>query len=179
MKNQCTRWVTARKVAVLALAVSSFLSPAVGVLAAEEVRVWIELPDRPLMAGETIEVPVYVEDGDLDLASYALRVRYSSEVLRIVEIEGGAFAGFSRRPVTDPESFASGRTDFTANNRELLATPRSFEIARIRIDVLRSEAREAFVGIRLAPRGGLVDGEHFELVPATLQGGGRLLVEQR
>lgn len=150
-----------------------------GSAAQAEVRVWIELPQRPLMAGETIEVPVYVEDGEVDLASYALRLRYSAETLRVVEIEGGAFPGFSRRPVTDATSFDSGRTDFTANNRELRPTPRSFELARIRLDVLPSASRRAHFDLRLAPRGGLVDGEAFELLPAVVEGGGTLWVEQR
>ena len=42
-----------------------------GAGAEAEVRVWIELPERTLSAGETIEVPVYVEDGDLSTSAIA------------------------------------------------------------------------------------------------------------
>lgn len=144
---------------------------------AQQVEVRIERPKGALVAGETIEVPVIVEDGDLNVVSYALRVHYSSDVLRIVEIVGGTFRGFADDPVTDRDRFASGSTDFTANNRELLATPRRFEAARILFEVVAGETRRAFINIGPSPRGELLVGPRFDAQEVRFRGGGGVEVQ--
>ncbi len=139
-------------------------------------EVLIALPNGPIEAGQMFEIPVYVTDGSVDLASYALRINYAPDTLRIVEITGGVFSGFHRTPVTDPAKFASGTTDFTAVNEGFIPTPDMFEVARIRMQAVGRPGDSSAVSLSISPNGGLVDSVQFALLETSLLGAGEVSI---
>ena len=84
-----------------------------------------------------------------------------------VEIVGGTFPGYNRDPVSDPETYASGLTDFTANIWNQQSTPAMYEVARIRFQTLGGG--QGAIGIGLSPNGGLVESASYTLAAATTQ----------
>lgn len=106
--------------------------------------------------GEILQVPVVIADGENDVVSYALRVLYNKNVLKIIEIGGGVFPGFSAAPVTNPGAFASGKTDFTAYNPHFETTPENFQVAVISFEVIGRPKQQSTIRLRKAPRTDLV-----------------------
>lgn len=102
--------------------------------------------------GEIIHVPVIVQDGEDDLISYALRVQYNKKILKVLEVQGGAFAGFADPPLTNRASFVSGKTDFTANNAAFAATPDNFNIAVVSFEVIGKPKQKGAIAIRKTPK---------------------------
>ena len=145
-------------------------------IATADVEVQMTLPAQALDPMTSFEVPVYLSDGDTDLASYALQVNYDPAVLHIIEIEGGVFPGFSNTPVANSASFTSGQTDFTANNQGFITTPDMYEAARIRFEVVGEPGTQSTVSLALSPGGGLVDNTEFVLQPAILPAAGVVAV---
>ncbi len=135
----------------------------------------ITLPDTDVPPGDMFEVPVYVTDGDVNLASYSLRLSYAPDIVNVLEISGGVSAGFNAAPVTNPASFASGDTDFTAINDGFVATPAGmFEVARVRLQAVGRPGDASPITLDLTPNGGLVDSASFSLIPATVTGSGEI-----
>lgn len=102
--------------------------------------------------GEIFQVPVVIMDGEEDVISYSLQALYNKKVLRIVEIDGGTFEGFAEPPVTNRASFASGKTDFTANNATFLTTPDSLNIAVLTFEVVGKLRQRTTVRLRKTPQ---------------------------
>lgn len=142
------------------------------------VHVSLALPEGAHRAGEIVEVPVYLEDGDHTVASYALQVTYSRKVLRVVEIVGGTFAGFSSPPLTNPASFSSGKTDFAANNDGFVETPDKFEAARIRFEVIGKPGKRGKVRLKPSRGGSVVALSGFKPMRVKLGRGGKLTVAE-
>jgi hypothetical protein len=107
-----------------------------GAVAAESVRVILDVAKTTLRSGEILEVPVCIEDGATDVMSYALRFRYNPRVLKLREIRGGNFSGFDTPPVVGPEIPRRGQRRFTANNSLFLATPETFNVATVVFEVV-------------------------------------------
>ncbi|MBT9555110.1 MAG: hypothetical protein IV100_03725 [Myxococcales bacterium] len=55
----------------------------------------LQLPTVPLVPGDTVAVPVYVETTGTIPAAYDLRVEFDPAVLEVVDVTGGACAGFA------------------------------------------------------------------------------------
>jgi hypothetical protein len=101
--------------------------------------------------GDTFRVPVYLHDSGQDLVSYALQVRYDPRVLEIQAIDGGTFAGFAERPITDAAAFTTGATRFASVNRGVLRTHRTVNVATIVFRVVGGSGAQT--KIRLAGAG--------------------------
>jgi hypothetical protein len=102
--------------------------------------------------GEVIQVPVVIQDGEEDVISYALRVRYTKNIFRVLDIAGGTFQGFAATPLTNRASFGTGKTDFTANNVTFQSTPDNFHIATISVEVIGKPKQKGTIAIRKTPK---------------------------
>lgn len=103
-------------------------------------------------AGEVLQVPVFIQDGEEDAISYSFRVKYKKKVLKLLEISGGTFEGFSEPPVTNRATFESGKTDFTAHNAKFLSTPDTYNVATITFEVIGRPRRKSVISIHKTPR---------------------------
>jgi Cohesin domain len=121
-------------------------------LAAAAVRVLVMIPHEIGEPGSRFDVPIAMVDGDEDVASYALKVRYNRRVLRVVEVGGGSSAGFAKSPVTDLSTYGSGQTVFTAVNDGFQPIPPLYRIATLTFEVIGRPRDRSKLVFRLAPR---------------------------
>lgn len=101
--------------------------------------------------GEVIRVPVVIIDGREDVISYAFRVTYNKKVLKVLDITGGVFEGYSDAPLTNRGAFASGRVDFTASNVGLKNTPDNFQVATLSFEVIGKPKQQSSISLRKTP----------------------------
>jgi len=144
-----------------------------------EVDVTFTLPEHDLQAREVFEVPIYLTDGAVNVTSYALRVHYSNNIVKIIEITGGNFPGFSRNPTTDRNSFETGVTDFTANNQGFLDTPDMYEVARVRFEVIGFPGAQGEIGLEHSANGGIVNNSDFTLEALNLSPVGNIAIDDQ
>jgi len=135
----------------------------------------IELPERELAAGDVFDVPIYADDQDLDLASYALRVNYDAQALTLLDVEGGTFASFSEPPLSHRRR--AGQLDFTAINHGFSPTPDRYSLARLRFEVRETRLDAAEISLQISPEGGVVEGGSFSLVGTRVLGGGTVSID--
>lgn len=109
-----------------------------------------------VVQGAILEVPVVIEDEADDVVSYAFRIVYPKKLLRIIEIRGGLFDGFADTPLTNPRTFTSGKTDFTAQNAGFRNTPNVFHAATVVFQVIGEPEQKGSVGIHKTPRSEVV-----------------------
>lgn len=141
------------------------------------VRVVWDLPADPVAPGDTVRVPVHLDDGAEDVVAYALALRFDRRVLRVESIDGGTFAGFGESPITDPRSFVSGHVAFTASNGDLARTPSVFNVATITFRVVGHPGESSRVAIRRLRRGAITLGGTFRPVRRVeLVSSGRTIV---
>jgi len=160
-------------------ALSLMLLMLISVPGQAEVDVTFTLPQRDLQAREVFEVPIYLTDGAVNVTSYALRIHYSPELVKIIEITGGNFAGFTRNPTTDRNRFDSGVIDFTANNQGFLDTPDMYEVARVRFEVIGFPGAQGEIGVELSPNGGIVNKSDFSLEAVNLSPVGNIAIDDQ
>jgi hypothetical protein len=138
------------------------LAPARG-----QVSVSIELPEEPLRPGDRFEAPIVVSGVGDGVASYALRIQFHPEHLRIEGLAGGWAAPFATAPVSDPQSFHTGESSVTAINAGFGVLPESFELARVRFAVVGLRGGSSAVALDLGHGGGFLGGS-FEPLEVVL-----------
>jgi len=144
-----------------------------------DVNVTFTVPQRDLQAREVFEVPVYLTDGAVNVTSYALRMRFSNNVVKVIDVTGGNFPGFNNNPTTDRNGFDSGVIDFTANNQGFLNTPNMYEVARVRFEVIGFPGARGEVDVELSPNGGIVNKSDFTLEPVNLSPTGNIAIDDQ
>jgi hypothetical protein len=118
-------------------------------------RVEMVLPQDPVSPGDIVEVPVFLRDGDRNLASYALSVYFSRDALRFVEVLGGTMPPFDAAPVTNLAETERGRIHLAAAVAPGTETPGRYSVARLRFQVTGAPGDRARIMI-VQQRGGRV-----------------------
>ncbi|NNF17709.1 MAG: hypothetical protein HKN70_13275 [Gammaproteobacteria bacterium] len=158
---------------IVATAVLMTLSPVAG---AADARVFFHTSSVTPQHDETFELHVFVNDGDFDVLSYALRLTYDPAVIEIVEISAGKDPVYGT-PLSNTKSFTKGQTDFTANKAITGATPESYQIARVVFHVVGESGTKSPVRIAAIPQGGLVAGKRFNFIDTEMPFGVKVSVE--
>ena len=68
-------------------------------LAWAQVELRLVPPEHEIAIGETFEVPIYADMGEIDLASYALQLEFTGPALRVLDVLGGVVPSFAHEPV--------------------------------------------------------------------------------
>ncbi len=137
-------------------------------MALADAVLFFESPQDLPLPGESFEVSLYVTDGGENVVSYALEVHYDPKVLQVAQFSGGKDAVFSQAPLSDESTYASGVTPSTALRAAPLATPDTYQVARIRFVVVGQSRASSTISIRPGESGGLVEGKHYTLLPAQM-----------
>jgi hypothetical protein len=97
-------------------------------------------PSGPVASGETFTVAVEFNAGTTHIVSYLLALRFNSNVVEVLDIEG--LAPFDN-VITNPLTFATGTVLFAANNTAFTPATGLLNLANITFQVVGSSGRRS------------------------------------